>query len=169
MIKKLFLVLASLLFIAPAYSDDASSRKAAEELLAVTQADKMIDAVYSQMDTMFANMAKNMGITEAQKPIAEKYMKRITQLMREELVWDKLKTQMVGAYVAVYTEDEIKEITAFYKSPAGVKMIAKMPELMQASMQITQNQMQQIMPKIQALSQEMAAELNTLKRKKPAK
>ena len=84
-------------------------------------------------------------------------------------MWDKLKTQMVGAYVAVYTEDEIKEITAFYKSPAGVKMIAKMPELMQASMQITQNQMQQIMPKIQALSQEMAAELNTLKRKKPAK
>ena len=169
MIKKLFLVLASLLFIAPAYSDDASSRKAAEELLTVTQADKMIDAVYSQMDTMFANMAKNMGITEAQKPIAEKYMRRITQLMREELVWDKLKTQMVGAYVAVYTEDEIKEITAFYKSPAGVKMIAKMPELMQASMQITQNQMQQILPKIQALSQEMAAELNTLKRKKPAK
>ena len=169
MIKKLFLVLTSLLFIAPAYSDDASSRKAAEELLTVTQADKMIDAVYSQMDVMFANMAKNMGITEAQKPIAEKYMKRITQLMREELVWDKLKTQMVGAYVAVYTEDEIKEITAFYKSPAGVKMIAKMPELMQASMQITQNQMQQIMPKIQALSQEMAAELNTLKRKKPAK
>ena len=169
MINKLLLVLVSFLFIAPAYSDDASSRKAAEELLTVTQADKMIDAVYSQMDTMFANMAKNMGITEAQKPIAEKYMKRITQLMREELVWDKLKTQMVGAYVAVYTEDEIKEITAFYKSPAGIKMIAKMPELMQASMQITQNQMQQIMPKIQALSQEMAAELNTLKRKKPAK
>ena len=86
MINKLLLVLVSFLFVAPAYSDDASSRKAAEELLTVTQADKMIDAVYSQMDVMFANMAKNMGITEAQRPIAEKYMKRITQLMREEWI-----------------------------------------------------------------------------------
>jgi hypothetical protein len=42
---------------------------------------------------------------------------------------------MVPLYASTYTVDEIRQLTAFYDSPLGQKMVAKSPELMDRSMQ----------------------------------
>ncbi len=48
---------------------------------------------------------------------------------------DEMVAVMVPLYADTYTVDEIRQLTAFYNSPLGQKMVAKSPELMDRSMQ----------------------------------
>jgi len=63
--------------------------------------------------------------------------------------WEVMKELFVDIYVEVFSENELKELIAFYQSPLGQKMIAKMPELMQKSMEKTQLILQAKMPEFQ--------------------
>ncbi len=70
---------------------------------------------------------------------------------------DDMIAEMVPLYAETYTLDEIRQLTAFYASPLGQKMQAKMPELMNRSMQISQRVMMPRIQKIMAQSQQAAA------------
>jgi hypothetical protein len=48
---------------------------------------------------------------------------------------DDMLALIVPVYADTYTLDEIRQLTAFYGSPLGQKMLAKSPELMGRSMQ----------------------------------
>ena len=54
------------------------------------------------------------------------------------------------------TFQELKDLIAFYKSPAGQAFTRKQPELTMKTMEMTQKLMLQVMPKIQAMTKEMA-------------
>lgn len=136
-----------------------ASRETVEELFKVTQAQKMMDSVYGQMDGIFKQTVEGMNVTEEKKPILDSFFAKYNTLIKEEMSWEKLKVPMAEAYSNVYTEEEVKDIIKFYKSPAGQKMLAKMPELMQASMGIVQNLMKNMMPKINQLQKELQEEL----------
>jgi hypothetical protein len=130
---------------------------------------KMMNTIYGQMDGMFKHMTAGMNVPEKDKPIMDKYLAKYTAMVKEEMSWDKLKEPMEKIYASVYTEDEMQGIVAFYKSPAGQKMLNKMPELMQASNGIMQDSVKSIMPKIQALQKEMSDELAQAKKEEPKK
>jgi len=136
-----------------------ASRETIDELFKVTQAEKMMDSVYGQMDGMFKQMVREMNIPESQKPTIDSFFVKYNALIRQELSWEKLEDPMAEAYANVYTEREVKDIIKFYKSSAGRKMLAKMPELIQASMGIVQASMKDILPKITQLQQELRQEL----------
>ena len=65
---------------------------------------------------------------------------------------DDMIAELVPLYAETYTLDEIRQLTAFYASPLGQKMQAKMPELMGRSMQISQRVMMPRLQKAMALS-----------------
>ncbi len=138
---------------------EPASKATIEELLEVTQSQKMMDAVYAQMDGMMKQSTQGMVLSEAQRPIMEKHLAKSAALIKQELSWDKIKHPMAEAYARVYTEAEVRDIIEFYKSPAGQKMLAKMPELMQESMVLIQESMKDLMPKIAALQQALQKEL----------
>jgi hypothetical protein len=46
---------------------------------------------------------------------------------------------IIPIYDKYYSESEIKELTEFYQSALGKKVIATMPQIMQESMQAGQN------------------------------
>ena len=158
----------ALCFATSAQADDKTHRQAAEDLMAATKADQTVNAVYAQMDGMFANMVRQMKLSPEQLAIAEKHMKRSAQLVRDEVTWAKMKPEIVGAYVSVFSEDDLKQLLAFYNSPNGKKMVENMPDLMRASMQISQAHMQQLLPKIQTISQDMVKELQAQQAKAAA-
>ncbi|HEY2292664.1 MAG TPA: DUF2059 domain-containing protein [Thermoanaerobaculia bacterium] len=41
-----------------------------------------------------------------------------------------LEPEMVKIYMGAFTEDELRQMTAFYRSPVGQKSLAKMPEVL---------------------------------------
>ena len=159
MFKKLLVLLSLIAATSMANADVAKQRALAEEMLEVSQASSVLDNMSKQVDAMFAQTVQQMNLTGDKQAEAEKYQQRLNTIMKEELSWDKLKGQFVDVYVDVFSEEELEELVEFYKSPLGQKLIVKMPQLMQESMGLAQKQMQSIIPKIKALSQEMQAEL----------
>ena len=61
-----------------------------------------------------------------------------------------LDKQMVSLYAETFTEPELRQLIAFYKTPVGQKALQKMPELMLKGMAIGQQLAQAHMPELQA-------------------
>jgi len=161
MLCKFTLLLYFILISSNIYADDSTHRQTAEELLVTSKADEIVNTMYDQMHTIFISMADKMNMPSERKSITEKYIQRLNQLMLDEY-WPGMKDQLINVYVTLYTEEEMRELIAFYKSSIGQKYINTTPKLMQQSLEISQNQMKGLMPKIRSLSQEMAAELKAV-------
>lgn len=82
-------------------------------------------------------------------------MDQMMDVISKEFTWDKLKDDYIKLYADVYTEQELKDIITFYKTPSGQALVKKQPEIMQRSMEVSQKVMGQVMPKIQAIAKEM--------------
>lgn len=156
------IVLSLQVFAAPA------KQETIDKLFEVTHSAQLMDGVYAQIDSMFAQMTNQMQVPESQKPIMDKFFKKYSAMMREEMSWEKLKGPMSNAYAQTYTEEELKDVIKFYQSPTGQKFIAKMPELTKASMIMVQDMMKTFMPKMQALQKELQDELKAEQEKAKA-
>lgn len=143
-------------------ASEASHRAAIEEMLRLSNVDKIMEPMFAQIEGMLKSQFIQMGVSEEQMPIFEKYNKQLVAIMKEEMAWPKMRDDFIDIYAKVYTEEEILEINKFYSSPVGKKMLEKMPLLVQESMAISQKNMQKIFPKIQKISEEMAQEVQNL-------
>jgi len=144
-------------------ASEESHRAAIEKMLRLSKVDKMIEPMFEQIEGMLKKQFTQMGVSEDQLPIFEKYNNKLFSLMKEEMAWSKMRDDFINIYVKVYTEEEILEINKFYSSAVGKKMVDKMPLLMQESMAITQKRMQTLLPKIQQISKEMAQDVKNSK------
>lgn len=157
--KKLLLSLVFILsFPANSYAD-SGVRDSLERMFELTDMQAMIDSSHAQINQMFSQMAKEQNISDEQKVIFEKHRKKLQRMLVESLSWDKIKEPIIEAYSQVYTKAEIDELIVFYESPLGQKMIKKMPELMQVSMQVMQETSMSLIPQMQALQEEFQREL----------
>jgi hypothetical protein len=74
-------------------------------------------------------------------------------LLSDASLIDEMLAEMVPLYAETYTLDEIRQLSAFYASPLGQKMLANMPTLMSRSMEISNRVM---MPRIQKMMAQSA-------------
>jgi len=74
-------------------------------------------------------------------------------LLTDPSLVDEMLAEMVPLYAETYTLDEIHQLSAFYASPLGQKMLANMPTLMSRSMEITNRLM---MPRMQKMMAQIA-------------
>src|SRR5262245_46489632 len=105
----------------PAWADEASHKKAAEELLEALNTEKVLAAsINASLD---AQVKGNPGLApfkEVMKKFFDKHMS-----------YKALKDDMIKLYVKEFKEEELKDLTKFFKSPAGKKYAEKMPLLTQ--------------------------------------
>ncbi len=151
------------LFSPCAFADETFHRAAAEELLLLSNPDKMMDQVWPHIAGMVDQQFKQMDAPEELRPVLKKYTNKMFNVMKAELGFENLKEDFITIYVNTYSESEIRAISDFYKSPVGKKFLEKMPKLIQESMRITQRNMPRMMQQIQAISEEMVAEIESLK------
>lgn len=153
---KLLSCAAALLFSLQAQAEPAT-RATIEKFLQVTEAAKMMDQAYQNMDQMTAQMLASSGLDVAKDPQVQKDMQEMNALVRTEMSWDKLEEPLIALYGNVFSEAELQDIIEFYQSPAGQKMLKRQPELIQGTMVMMQQQMQNLMPKIKALTEKQHA------------
>jgi len=141
-------------------AQETPRRALAEELMNLINMRENMEKVYAMLKQMIpaqmertAQATGQPGVPANASPRMEKMMALITQ----ELSWDKLKDDYITIYADTFTDEELKGIIAFYKSPVGQAFIQKQPELMKRSMEVTQKVMIQLMPKIQAIMKEEVA------------
>ena len=139
-----------------ALTQEPAIRPDIEELFTVMRMEKTMQNAMEQVKKMVPQMTSNMMSKMADMPAdaAEKAkgsQEKAMALIQEEMNWAKFKPMIAQVYAESLTPEEVKGITAFYKSPAGQAFLDKQPVIMQKSMVMQQKLMMEMMPKIQAL------------------
>jgi hypothetical protein len=167
--KTIFKTVLILIFIlcSIGYADERSHRATAEELLKLLKSDRMMEPLFEQMKLMMDQQFGQMGVSEDKRPLLKKYTDKLINLLRKEMGWENIKNDFISVYVETFTEDEIRAILAFYKTPAGQTFIQKMPLLIKKSVEISQKKMPEMIEKMQQVTTEMIEEMKGEIEKKP--
>jgi uncharacterized protein len=140
-------------------STGKSKKESVEELLILTKAEKLIDIMYGQTDEYIKNMSKQLGVKPEDQEQFDKFMSKAASMMKEEMTWEKLKEPTIEIYMKYYTEKEIQDMIAFYKSESGQSVISKLPDVTKDTTILRQKMVEEVFPKIIKLSKELEAEL----------
>jgi uncharacterized protein len=162
-----------------------SKRVLIDKLLSVTEQEKLfqqsLNLAFSQLQTDLpalmdqattppaTNSGATSGATSGAKPDAsaspvrkavqsmlDRVMPKFIQEVQQSVSFKELVEQVYyPMYDRHFSEGELKDILAFYESPTGKRTIAVMPQLVQESMQKT-NQI--MMPKLMGIMQRLMAE-----------
>jgi len=119
---------------AHAQQPSVAAMSTAKELVAVTGAttlfNPLIAGVVEQAKMLFLQ----------QNPSLAKDLNEIATKLRSDLAprFDELVNEVARNYATLLTEQELKDVLAFYKSPAGQKLITEQPKVVEASMKFAQ-------------------------------
>ena len=80
--KRLILTLCLVLACGTAYSGEKEHRALAEELIKITDGDKVMDGMKAQVSMVFQQITSQMNVQEADKPKLEKYTKRFEDIRK---------------------------------------------------------------------------------------
>jgi len=82
--------------------------------------------------------------------------------LKKYMTWPAMEPQLTQLYASNFTEEELKTMAAFYRSPAGQKAVQKMPEMMQRTAMIGAQLSQ---PHSEELKKQMSARAEELQKK----
>lgn len=129
------------------------------ELMNVMDMDSMVDTMYSQMDVMMQSMSAEMGVKPSEQVIFDEYYRKMTLVLREEISWAKMLPTTIDIYDRNFSEAEISDMLAFYKTTTGKTILAKMPLVMQESMEMGQSLARNAIPRVQEIAKQLAEDL----------
>lgn len=127
-----------------AFADEKSHRAAAEDLLESANMEKTAETIIDQA------VAAQVKTNPKLKPL-EGVMKKF---FTKHLGYSAMKEDMIKIYVAEFTEAELKQIAAFNRTPAGKKVLEKMPALMQKGIELGLKRMQENQAELEEMIEE---------------
>jgi len=145
-----------------ANAQDQSRRALAEELITLLKVQENAErslAMMKQMLTAQIEQLRPLTGKSSVPPEVSGQMDKMIELVAQELSWDKLKDDYVSMYAELFTDQELKDLIAFYKTPTGQNFVNKQPELVKRSMDVSQKLLSQVIPKIQTLAQQLQESL----------
>lgn len=120
--------------VAHAQQPPAAALASAKELVKVTGATTLFNPLIAGV----IEQAKNLYLQ--QNPGLAKDLNEIGAKLRTDLTprFSELTDEVALLYASNFTEQELKDILAFYKSPAGKKVLANQPKVVDSSMKFAQ-------------------------------
>lgn len=138
-----------------ARADDASKTAKIHEFFKVAKMDQLSSQITQRMidQTKSGALQQSLGVsvTADQQQKLDQFTQKLGKIISDTLNWNDLEPQYTKLYSDAYTEQQIDDLLAFYKSPTGQVMVEKLPTLMQQANAITQQRMAAAMPQIQEL------------------
>jgi hypothetical protein len=135
--------LLALLAAPRAHADDASHLAAAKHLLNMMNMAELMDQTVVQ--AIDAQVKGN--------PQMSPYRETMLAFFRKYASWEQIEGDVTKSYVENFSEAELSEVTQFYKTPTGKKVLQRMPALMAQGAQIGQQRVQAHLPELMQMIQ----------------
>lgn len=88
-----------------------------------------------------------------QNPQLAQHQDVLRAFLERHIGWNSMQAPLTEMYLKMFTEQELKEMNAFYITPTGQKVILQLPDLVQARNRLA---MQRIQENIGELQREIA-------------
>ena len=117
------------------FADEASHRAAALELIELSKTREtmrigFVSAVEPNIDALAKAGLAPTAVDEVRTAVSEWFDR--------EIKFEEMQPKFVEIYMKEFSEPELQEILAFYKTPAGGKMLEKMPSILEQASVIGQ-------------------------------
>jgi len=133
--KKTIALLFVLTCVGSVFADAESHKATAEKLVSLVAPKEVFMESFSAVFDSQVAQFKQMGIDQAK---IDKIMAASKEFAKTIADDPTLNTEMVKLYQETYTEAEMKELLAFYKTPIGKKTLEVLPMLTKKSAMIGQ-------------------------------
>ncbi len=140
-----------------AFADETSHRQAAIALL---------DSV-NITETMIASVDKMVELEVRSNPQLLPYQDVMNKFFVKYMTGPEMIEEFATLYMEEFTEQELIDITDFYKTETGKKAISKLPVLMQKGAMWGQNKVQQNLPELQQMIQAETQRIKKLQEASP--
>jgi uncharacterized protein len=105
----------------PNAASAAAAAAAAQELFKAMKLQENLSETSAAM--IDSEIGRNPGLTP--------YRDVMLTWLKKYMTWDTMLPELTKMYTETFTEAELKQMAAFYGSPAGKKSLEKLPEMMQ--------------------------------------
>ena len=144
--KKIFVLLAAALLFVPLRGGEAEHLQAAEELMQASGVPEMLKRAFrSQLENQFKAL-----------PELEKLRPELTRFYDTAFSYEALKGDLAKLYMKHYTIEEMKQITAFYRTPAGRKKAVEDGKMSSEMGEIFLRHSQKKLPELQKMLRKLA-------------
>jgi hypothetical protein len=175
--KKLFVALSTAAVLAglPSFASaaapaaDPQTTAAVKAMLEAMAMRKVMAASFADMERALPTMLRSQAVSVIQADASMSQQqkgeavaridralptasKTVARIFKDPTLIEDMVNEMVPLYAKTFTAAEIKELTAFYRTPLGRKMMANMPRLSAESMAISHKV---VTPRLNALMQEL--------------
>jgi hypothetical protein len=137
------------------HADDTSEVAKIHELLKLTKVERTLLQVRQQtLDQTKSAMFQQMfpvKLTPDQTVQLDSLADKVGALMAKALNWSDLEPEYTKIYAEQFTEQQIDDLLAFYRSPTGLAIVDKMPVLLQESSALVQKRVASVNPELQSL------------------
>lgn len=128
---------------------------AAEELLQLIGIDTGIRPMARRMRETTVEQLASMDVAQGEEETARPYLEEIGAVIEETLSWESLRGDFVDAYTATFTEEELRELSAFFRSDTGSKYLDNVSDLNRLAADIVRENAMAAAPRIREITDEM--------------
>jgi len=144
--KKLILV-STIFFIVTVNGYSQTKKESIKELFRLMQQDSMIDKMFNSiLPSMMSQMQSNMDSEDSTASARSNELMNSTMTATKEMAKKLINEDMVAIYDKYFSQSEINDFIAFYKSSSGQKLLRSTPDIQKDLMTVM---MQKYMPEIQ--------------------
>lgn len=146
--KKILLCSALLVFVSLGAYGTSSHRRAALDMMQASGVPEMLKRAFeAQLESQFKAV-----------PELEKLRPQLTEFYRKAFSFKELENDLCALYMKHYTQEELQQITAFYKTPAGKKKAKVDGQLSSELGTLFLKHSEKKMPELQKLLQNLTKE-----------
>lgn len=163
--KRKFVLLLLLVSAPTAWADSVSHRKAVDELMSVIQAERVLVSWRQRLDAQAIEVINQSldgkteaQLSEAQRAAVLRFSQRANASLDTALKWERFQGAAAQIYMENYSENEVHELTNFYRSALGQKHLHQGPRIADAVGQLLRLQIQNALPEFQKIGQEFNRE-----------
>ena len=139
---------------------EASHRASAERFLKLANAERMTQPVYDEVSRAIHAHFAQLGGSMRQEKLLRRYQQSAREVVDEQLAWPVIKEELVDVYLPLFSEQEFDQLSAFYESGPGRKLLEHLPALTEGSMAIVRSRTREVIsPQIDAMLVEMGQQI----------
>jgi len=143
---------------------DRPTDDSVRQLLQIQRAQTIIEQLSRQMDATFMatinQQLQNKTLSAEDKQRIEAGKERLKVVTSKLLTWETMEPIYLKVYEDSFSQSEVDSMIAFYSTPAGQAIVAKLPLVAQNTLTAMQQQMKSLVPQAQQIAKDTATEIN---------